>query len=177
MRPMTLKMPGDHIARAALAAVAAGWIMDLPMAEVVAAVERLDSIPGRMQRLSQAVDVPIYIDHGQSPDRVAVALHALRCHQLGPATVVMDLGNQLAAQWRQRLGEVLDKGAQRVVLSASDLSPQAAQRLAMDVLGAAVRLAGSKSFRSPSRHRLGRPAHPAGLHSAQWLRGSTLGQS
>jgi UDP-N-acetylmuramoyl-L-alanyl-D-glutamate--2,6-diaminopimelate ligase len=135
LMPMTLKTPGDHFARAALAAVATSWIMDLPVPETISAVESLEAVPGRMQRLPQSIDVPIYIDQGQSPDRVAVALHALKSHQLGPATVVMDLSSQLASQWRIRLGEVLDKGAQCVVLSGSDLSPEATRNLAMDVLG------------------------------------------
>jgi len=142
LMPVTLKIPGDHIARAALAAVATSWLMDLSVPEAIAGVEALETIPGRMQRLSQAVDVPLYVDAGETPDRVAVALHSLRQHQLGPATVVMDLGGCLNSTARQRLGEVLDKGAQRVVLSASDLSPEAAQRLAMDVLG---------GFRAPGR--------------------------
>lgn len=135
MMPMTLKTPGDHVARAALAAVATSWIVDMPIPETVAAIETLQSIPGRMQRLSQSIDVPVFIDQGQSPDRVAVALHALKSHQIGPTTVVMDLSPQLAPEWRQRLGEVLDKGAQCVVLSGSDLSPEATRNMAMDVLG------------------------------------------
>ena len=49
--PLTLKMPGDHIARAALAGVAAGWMFDLPVAEAIAGVESLQTIPGRMQRV------------------------------------------------------------------------------------------------------------------------------
>lgn len=135
MMPLTLKMPGDHVARAAMAAIATSWIVDLPIPEAVAAVETLDKIPGRMQRVSLSIDVPVYIDHGQTPDRVAVALHALRSHNMGPATVVMDLSNQLDSKWRQRLGEVLDKGANAIVLTASDFSPEVAQGLAMDVLG------------------------------------------
>lgn len=135
MMPLTLRIPGDHVARAALAAVATCWIVDLPIPEAVAAIEALDSIPGRMQRISQSVDFPVYIDHGQTPDRVAVALHALRSHNMGPTTVVMDLNNALDSQWRQRLGEVLDKSAQCVVLSGSDLAPEVVQSLAMDVLG------------------------------------------
>jgi UDP-N-acetylmuramoyl-L-alanyl-D-glutamate--2,6-diaminopimelate ligase len=135
MMPLTLKMPGDHIARAALAALAVGWITELPVPQVIAGIESLECVPGRMQRLQQAVEVPVFIDHGQTPDRAAVALHALRVHHFGPCTVVMDLSNQLDSVWRQRLGEVLEKGAHRVVLSSSDLSPEATQRLAMDVLG------------------------------------------
>ncbi len=135
MMPMTLNMPGDHVARAALAALAVGWITELPTPQSVVAIEALQTIPGRMQRVQQAVDVPLFIDHGQTPDRVAVAMHALRGANFGPCTVVMDLGNQLDQQWRQRLGEVLEKGASRVVLSSSDLSPEATQRMAMDVLG------------------------------------------
>lgn len=135
MMPITLKMPGDHVARGALAALAVAWITELPIPQAVVAIEALETIPGRMQRLQQAVDVPLFIDAGQTPDRVAVAMHALRSHSLGECTVVMDLGNNLAADWRGRLGEVLEKAAHRVVLSSSDLSPEATQRLAMDVLG------------------------------------------
>ncbi|MEO8272420.1 MAG: Mur ligase family protein, partial [Aureliella sp.] len=140
--PMTLKTPGDHVARAAMAAVAVAWMFDFSIPDAVAGIESLETIPGRMQRLSSAVEVPVHIDAAETPDRVAVALHALRQHQLGPTTVVMDLGCKLDPQWRQRLGEVLDKGAERVVLSSSDLSADMAQSLAMDVLG---------GFRSPGR--------------------------
>lgn len=142
LMPMTLKLPGDHIARAAMAAVATAWMFDFSVPEAIAGVESLTVIPGRMQRLSQSVEVPVVVDAAQSPDRVAVALHALRVHQWGPTTVVMDLGCRLDSQWRQRLGEVLDKGADRVVLSASDLSLEVARSVAMDVLG---------GFRSPGR--------------------------
>jgi len=142
LMPMTLKIPGDHVARAAMAAVAVAWMFDFSIPDAVAGIEALDAIPGRMQRLSSAIEVPVHIDAAETPDRVAVALHALRQHQLGPTTVVMDLGCKLDPQWRQRLGEVLDKGADRVVLSSSDLSADMAQSLAMDVLG---------GFRSPGR--------------------------
>lgn len=135
MMPMTLKMPGDQFARAALAALSVAWITELPIPQSIVAIEALQSIPGRMQRVTQAVDVPVFIDHGQTPDRVAMALHSLRSHALGPCTVVMDLSSQLDSNWRERLGQVLEKGARRVVLSSSDLSPEATQRLAMDVLG------------------------------------------
>lgn len=140
--PLTLKIPGDHVARAALGAVGLAWMFDFSVPEAVAGIEALATIPGRMQRIPQAVDVPVLIDAAQTPDRVAVALHALRQHQLGPTTVVMDLGLRLDTRWRQRLGEVLDKGADRVVLSASDFSAETAQSIAMDVLG---------GFRSPGR--------------------------
>lgn len=135
MMPMTLKTPGDQVARAALAALSVAWITELPIPQSVVAIEALESIPGRMQRIQQAVDVPLFIDHGQTPDRVAVALHTLRTHNFGPCTVVMDINNQLDPSFRERLGEVLEKSAHRVVLSSSDLSPESTQRLAMDVLG------------------------------------------
>lgn len=133
--PLTLNMPGDHIARAALAGIAAGWMFDMPVADAVAGVEALQSIPGRMQRVTQSVEVPLYIDAGETPDRVAVALHALQQHQLGPTTAVVDISSRLHPMWRQRLGEVLDRAAGRVVLSASGCSSANAQSVIMDVLG------------------------------------------
>ena len=140
--PLSLKMPGDHIARAALAGVAAGWMFDLPIAEAIAGVESLQTIPGRMQRVAQSIEVPLYIDAGETPDRVAVALHALKLHQLGPTTAVVDVSSRLHPQWRGRLGEVLDRAASRVVLSASGCSAANAQSVIMDVLA---------GFRSPGR--------------------------
>lgn len=142
LMPLTLKMPGDHVARAALAAVATSWMFDFSVPNAIAGIESLENIPGRMQRISQAVEAPIFIDAGETPDRVAVAVHSLRQHQIGPATVVLDLSARLDAQWRVRLGEVLEKSACRVVLSASDMSAEAAQSIAMDVLG---------GFSSPGR--------------------------
>ncbi len=133
--PLTLKIPGDHVARAAMAAVATAWMFDFSVPEAIAGIEALTLIPGRMQRIPQSIEVPIYIDAAETPDRVAVGLHALQVHQLGPATVVMDLSCRLDPQWRQRLGEVLDKGAERIVLSAADLPLDVAQSVAMDVLG------------------------------------------
>jgi hypothetical protein len=47
----------------------------------------------------------------------------------------MDLSSRLEERWQHRLGEVLEKATEKVVLSASELEPAAAQRLAMDVLG------------------------------------------
>jgi UDP-N-acetylmuramoyl-L-alanyl-D-glutamate--2,6-diaminopimelate ligase len=135
MMPLTLKIPGDHVARASLAALTASWVMDLSIPEAIAAIESLETIPGRMQRIVSAVDVPLFIDQAQTPDRLAVALHALRCHHFGPATVVMDIGNHLPGPWRQRLGEVLSRHSHQVILTASDICPEAAQSLAMDVLG------------------------------------------
>ncbi len=138
LMPMTLKIPGDHVARAALAAVAVSWMFDFSVPNAIAGIERLQSIPGRMQRISQSVDVPIFIDSATTPDQVAVAAHALRVHGFGPATIVVDLNSRLTPRWRQRLGEVLDRSSSRIVLSGADLAPNAVQSIAMDVLGGTV---------------------------------------
>ncbi|GAB5404240.1 MAG: UDP-N-acetylmuramoyl-L-alanyl-D-glutamate--2,6-diaminopimelate ligase [Aureliella sp.] len=135
LMPLTIKTPGDHVARAAMAAIATAFVFEFPIPKAIAGIEALDAIPGRMQRLQQAVEVPVYIDAGYTPDQVAVALHGLRSHQLGDATVVAELDSRIDAKHRQRLGEVLEKSAAKVVLCSSELSPEAAQAMAMDVLG------------------------------------------
>ena len=135
LMPLTLQIPGDHVARAALAAVAAAWMFDFSVPDAIAGIEKLQKIPGRLQRIPQSVEVPIFIDSAWTPDQLAIATHALRQHQLGPATVVMDVGNALDPKWRQRLGEVLDKGCTQVVLTGTSMTPEAVQTVAMDVLG------------------------------------------
>ncbi|MFO1064145.1 MAG: Mur ligase family protein [Pirellulales bacterium] len=145
LMPLTLNMPGDHIARAALAAAATGWMFDFPVSEVIHHIERLKTIPGRMQRVSQSVDVPIYIDAADTPDRLAVALHAMQLHGFGRCTAVVDLSARLHPQWRSRLGEVLEKAGARVVLTGSALTSDSARQAAMDVLG---------GLKKPGRHEV-----------------------
>lgn len=145
LMPLTLNMPGDHMARAALSAIAAGWMFDFPVAELIHHVEKMQSIPGRMQRVTTSIDVPVFIDAADTPDRLAVALHALHQHQLGECTVVVDLSERLHPSWRTRLGEVLEKAAGRVVLTASNLESEQAQSIAMDVLG---------GLKNPGRHEV-----------------------
>jgi UDP-N-acetylmuramoyl-L-alanyl-D-glutamate--2,6-diaminopimelate ligase len=145
LMPLTINLPGDHVARAALAAVATGFMFNFPLAEVLHHVERLKTIPGHMQRISQAVDVPLFVDEADTPDRLAVALHALRTHQYGPCTAVVDLSPRMHPQWRQRLGEVLEKSGAAVVLTGSGMTVEEARRAAMDVLG---------GLKSPGRHQV-----------------------
>ncbi len=135
LMPLTLKIPGDHLARAAIAAVATAWLFEFPIPDAIAGVETLARIPGRMQRLPQSIDTPVHIDAADTPDRLAVALHALRQHQFGPTTVVHDLSARLEPKWRARLGEVLQRNECRIVLSGSEMAPEAVQSMAMDVLG------------------------------------------
>ncbi|MFK7737654.1 MAG: Mur ligase family protein [Pirellulaceae bacterium] len=135
LMPLTLKTPGDHVARAALAAVATAWMFDFSVPDAIAGTEKLQSIPGRLQRIEQSIETPIYVDDGETPDRVAVAAHALRQHQQGPETIVIDLSCRLDAKWRQRMGEMLDKACTKIVLTGTDLTPPAMQSMAMDVLG------------------------------------------
>jgi UDP-N-acetylmuramoyl-L-alanyl-D-glutamate--2,6-diaminopimelate ligase len=156
LMPLTLKIPGDHVARAAMAAVATSYLLELPIPEAIAGIESLQTIPGRMQRLQQAVEVPLFVDAAETPDRIAVALHALRQHQFGPATAVVQLHNGLAPSLLSRLGEVLDKAAAKIVLTSSDLSAEATQRMAMDVLG---------GVRSPGRVQV-IPDREAAIHWA-----------
>jgi UDP-N-acetylmuramyl tripeptide synthase len=145
LMPLTLNMPGDQMARAALAAIAAGWMFDFPLGELIHHVEKMQSIPGRMQRVSTSVEVPIYVDAADTPDRVAVALHALQQHQCGPCTAVVDLSARLHPNWRTRLGEVLEKSGAKVVLTATGLPADEARNIAMDVLG---------GLRYPGRHEV-----------------------
>ena len=128
LMPLTLKMPGDHVARSALAAVATSWMFNFSVPDAIAGTQTLTTIPGRMQRISTSFDLPIYVDDGFTPDRVAVAAHALRQHSLGPGTIVVDLSSRLSAKWRTRLGEVLEKTSAKVVLSGADLCPNTVQK-------------------------------------------------
>ncbi len=99
-----------------------------------------------MQRVSTSVDVPVYIDAADTPDRLAVALNALRLHQLGSCTAVVDLSEADASAMAYTAGRRVGKSrGLGFVLTGSALSNDETRSSAMDVLG---------GLKSPGRHEV-----------------------
>lgn len=131
--PITSKLLGDHNARHMLAAAAVGYIFGLELFETTRGIERLQRIPGRMQRVLTDAPFQIYVDAADQADRLAVALHTLARHGT-PVTCVAEVPDAATPEQLAAYGRVLERAAGRVILTQSRRSVRFGQKAVWQVL-------------------------------------------
>jgi UDP-N-acetylmuramoyl-L-alanyl-D-glutamate--2,6-diaminopimelate ligase len=134
LMPLTSKLIGDHSARHLLGAIATGYAFGLELHEIIGGVERLQKIPGRMQRVMVGQEIPVTIDLADQPDRLAVALHGLAQQHQGPIHCVAEVPHDATAEVRAAYGRVLERSASQIYLTQSRRPGQAGQRATWEVL-------------------------------------------
>ncbi len=134
LMPLTIKMPGDHHARHALAAAAVGAAFGLELKEILPGISRLQKIPGRLERVHCDSDAAVYVDQADQPDRLAMALHTLRVTHGGPITCVAEVPMVDSPSARAQFGRVLERGASQIFLTQCRYPASKSQKLMWEVL-------------------------------------------
>ncbi len=76
--PIHLKLTGRFNVYNALAALAVGWIEEIPMPQVIAALQQVTGIPGRLERVDAGQPFTILVDYSHTPDSLDNALRTVR---------------------------------------------------------------------------------------------------
>lgn len=131
--PLTSTIVGDHNARHMLGAVAVGYTLGLELYETVLGVERMQRIPGRMQRVPGDHAARVYVDSADQADRLAVALHTLS-KDGSPVTCVAEVPDAATPEQLAAFGRVLERAASYVILTQSRRSVRFGQKAIWQVL-------------------------------------------
>ena len=131
--PLTSLILGDHNARHMLAAAAVGYAFGLELFEIVQGIERLQRVPGRLQRVPTTSHCTLHIDSADQADRLAVALHALAKNG-NPITCVAEIPEAATPDQLAAYGRVLERAASHVILTQSRLSTMLGQKSVWQVL-------------------------------------------
>lgn len=131
--PLTSTILGDHNARHMLCAVAVGYSLGLELYETVCGIERLQRIPGRLQRVAVESDRTVYVDLADQPDRLAVALHSLSKDGT-PVTCVAEVPDAATPEQLAAYGRVLERSASYVILTQCRRSVRFGQKAVWQVL-------------------------------------------
>ncbi|MEQ1827704.1 MAG: Mur ligase family protein [Pirellula sp.] len=131
--PLTSRILGDHNARHMLAAAAVGFAFGLELFEIVQGIERMQRIPGRMQRVVGSTECPVYVDSADQADRLAVALHAMS-KSGKPIICVAEVPDAATPDQLESYGRVLERAASLVILTQSRLSTAMGQKRMWQVL-------------------------------------------
>jgi UDP-N-acetylmuramoyl-L-alanyl-D-glutamate--2,6-diaminopimelate ligase len=101
-----------------LAVIACLGALDAPFERIVAAVEALEPINGRMNRLGGVSGLPlVVVDYAHTPDALEQALNALRAHCDGKLICVFGCGGERDAGKRPQMGAIAERLADRIVVT------------------------------------------------------------
>jgi UDP-N-acetylmuramoyl-L-alanyl-D-glutamate--2,6-diaminopimelate ligase len=89
-----------------------------PFERIVAALESLQPVPGRMSRLGGQGDLPlVVVDYSHTPDALEQALTALRAHCAGRLICVFGCGGERDAGKRPLMGEIAARLADEAIVT------------------------------------------------------------
>lgn len=95
---------GAHNVSNCLAAIVTTSTFGLGLKEISAGIERLDAVPGRLERVTAARNIHLFVDYAHTPDALTHAIQTLKPHTPGRLICVFGAGGDRDRMKRPLLG-------------------------------------------------------------------------
>jgi UDP-N-acetylmuramoyl-L-alanyl-D-glutamate--2,6-diaminopimelate ligase len=133
--PVRTRMIGDHHVSNCLAVAAAGLVMGLPLTTIARGLEAVDHISNRLDRVECGQDFGVYVDCADTPDRLAVALRAVRQVTQGRLICLISGAVDNRRSERPMLGRVAERSADVGIITNRDAAGHVdSSEIAHDIL-------------------------------------------
>jgi len=114
---INLPLAGSFQVDNALCALGLALALGADTQAAVQALEHLDGVPGRLQKVGNVAGAAIYVDYAHTPDALQTVLQALRPHTTGKLHVLFGCGGDRDAGKRPQMGAIAVKFADRVIVT------------------------------------------------------------
>ena len=111
---------GVHNVYNILAATAAAVSLGIPLEETAAGLQALEGVPGRLERLREAVDFAAFVDYAHTDDGLRNVLSTLKPLSDGRLIVVFGCGGDRDRSKRARMGAVAQEFGDVVVVTSDN---------------------------------------------------------
>lgn len=118
--PLNLQLLGKFNVYNALAAFAVGLALELPVPLMVGALESVEGVRGRFQRVHQGQPFSVVVDYGHTPDGLENILSAVREVTSGRLLAVFGCGGDRDRKKRPLMGEVAGRLADLVIVTSDN---------------------------------------------------------
>ncbi|MDR1491391.1 MAG: hypothetical protein LBT05_01525 [Planctomycetaceae bacterium] len=133
--PVCTRIIGESHIYHSLTAAAFGASQGIDLKQAVRGIERVESIPGRMERVECGQLFGVFLDSAQHPETLAANLTTLREITEGELYCIFGAsGRGSTSAKRQEIGETLRRMADHVVLTAESLTTERPDRALRDML-------------------------------------------
>ena len=113
-------------------AVLLAW--GVPMEEAIDRLERLETVPGRMQRFGGGAQPLVVVDYAHTPDALAKTLTSLRAHGAGKLLCVFGCGGNRDVGKRGQMGRLAEALADVVILTDDNPRNESSAAILADIL-------------------------------------------
>jgi len=113
-------LTGVHNVYNILAAAAAAVSLGVPLEETAAGIQALEGVPGRLERVREAVDFAAFVDYAHTDEGLRSVLSTLKPLTRGRLIVVFGCGGDRDRSKRPRMGAVAQEFADVVVVTSDN---------------------------------------------------------
>ncbi len=106
--------------------------------EIMSALNKLVSVPGRMQLIANQNDIKVIIDYAHTPAALFAAINAVRKHGSGKLICVFGCGGDRDSGKRPLMGEVASEHTDAVVVTSDNSRNEDPQKIIQDILKGSV---------------------------------------
>lgn len=132
--PVRTRIVGDQHVYNCLNAAAIALLYGVPLTTIARGLERVESIPGRMERLECGQPFGVFVDQAQSPRALAAVLESLREVTEGKLICVFGADAQRDPQLRPLVGQAVEALADIAVVTEHNPRNEDSARIASDIL-------------------------------------------
>ena len=127
------------------AAAAAGLCLGVPGSDVVAAVARVDNVPGRLERVDAGQPYPILVDYAHTPDALERLLQAVRELTDKKIVLVFGCGGDRDRGKRSPMGEIAGRLSDVAIATSDNPRSEDPEAILREVEGG-LAASGAKEF-------------------------------
>ncbi len=152
-----------------MAALGSGLALGLPLHTVLSGIQKLASVPGRLQRVENPLGLAVLVDYAHTPDALEKVLAAVRLLTRGKVMTVFGCGGDRDRGKRPLMGEIAARLSDWVVVTSDNPRTENALTILADV-EAGVEKVGLRKFGAFDSDAPG----PTAKRQQEWKRGYTV---
>jgi UDP-N-acetylmuramoyl-L-alanyl-D-glutamate--2,6-diaminopimelate ligase len=132
----TIDLPhaGDFNVLNALAAIATGVALGLPLAAIQRGIAATPPIPGRFERVDCGQDFAVLVDYAHKPDALRRVLQSARALTRGRVIAVFGCGGDRDRGKRPLMGEIASRCSDRVIVTSDNPRSEDPDQIIADIL-------------------------------------------
>lgn len=124
---------GRHNLENILNAAGAGFSLDLAPEAVAAGIEALDTVPGRLERISNPMERFVYVDYAHTPDALENALLSLRSLTADRILCVFGCGGDRDRDKRPRMGAIAARLSDLTIVTSDNPRTEPPDRIIAEI--------------------------------------------
>jgi UDP-N-acetylmuramoyl-L-alanyl-D-glutamate--2,6-diaminopimelate ligase len=132
--PVRTQIIGEGHVYNCLMAAAVGLLYGIQLTDIVRGLERLEKIPGRMERLECGQPYSVFVDYAHTPDALACVLRSLRGVTAGRLICVFGAGGQRDREKRPLMAEAVEAHTDLAIVTDDNPRRENPAKIRRDIL-------------------------------------------